>query len=51
MRGALGFWVLWFWLFFKLVFRFFATGVWFFSFDVHCGLQVFGFLAFGFQFS
>ena len=43
LRGALGFSVLRFWLFFRSVFRFFGFGG-------HCGLLIFRFLASGFRF-
>ena len=59
--GHWDFLVLWFWLFFRSVFRFLRhitsvfrfwcqkTSV--FGFGVHCSLRIFGFLTFGFRFS
>ena len=54
MRGALGFSVLRYWLFFRSVFQFLLqkTSVFrFFGFGGHCGLWIFRFLASGFRFS
>ena len=51
IEGAWEFLVLWFWLFFKSVFRFWCQKTSVFGFGVHCGLRIFRFLIFGFRFS
>ena len=50
-RGALGFSVLRFWIFFWSVFRFLCQKTSVFGFPVQCGLRIFRFLASGFRFS
>ena len=49
MRGALGFLVLRFWLFFRSVFHFCAKRLRFFGFGVHCGLRIFPFFCIWFS--
>ena len=50
-RRALGFSVLRYWLFFRSVYRFLCQNTSVSRFGVHCGLQIFRLLAFGFRFS
>ena len=50
-RGALGFSVFWFQLFFRSVFWFLCQKIRFFGFGVHCSLRIFRFSASGFRFS
>ena len=51
MRGALGFSVLRFCLFFISIFPFLSRKRRFLGLGVHCGLRIFHFLASGFRFS